>query len=290
MRFARTFLAAMVMMVAGMTTNAAHAGGPDLAKQGLAAQQQGDWPTAIDLYSQALAAGDLSTKSKAQLLGLRANAYGATGAFDKALADFAAAMDALPGQPAPFIGRSIVYRQMGDYTHAIEDAGTALDHSPGYSLAYTNRGLANFYAGNFAAAAEDFAHSQKDDPTEPDFVLWLHLSRARAGQDDAAELEANAARINPTIWSGPAVYFFLGKVSAQDLPILAGSQNLVIEMQQTCEALFYLGEADLLAGDKNGARYNFRAALKGCERYKTNYAWFSNAYGAALTELKRMGS
>ncbi len=199
-------------------------------------------------------------------------------------------MDVIPGQPAPYVGRSIVYRQIGDYAHAIEDTTTAIGHSPAYTLAYTNRGLANFYAGNFAAAAEDFTHSQKDDPTEPDFVLWLHLSRARAGQQDAAELAANAARINPSIWSGPAVYFFLNKVSAQDLPILAGSQNLVIEMQQTCDAFFYLGEADLLAGDKNGARYNFQAALKGCERYKTNYAWFSHAYGAALTELTRLGS
>lgn len=285
MRPASTFIA---MMVLAMITTAACAGGPDLAKQGLAAQQQGDWPAAIDFYSQALAAGDLTTKSKAQVLGLRANAYGATGAFDKALTDFAAAMDVMPGQPAPYVGRSIVYRQMGNYGHAIEDASTAIEHSPGYVLAYTNRGLANFYAGNFAAAAEDFTHSQKDDPAEPDFVLWLHLSRARAGQDDAAELAANAARINPSIWSGPAVHFFLGKVSAQDLLILAGSQNLVTEMQQTCEATFYLGEADLLAGDKNGARYNFQAALKGCERYKTNYAWFSNAYGAALTELNRL--
>ena len=284
----RTLLFTALLMAAMMT--AAHAGGPDLAKQGLAAQQQGDWPSAIDFYSQALADGDLNKKGEAQVLGLRANAYGATGFLDKAMADFAAAMDAVPGQPAPYVGRSIVYRQMGDYAHAIEDAGTAIDHSPGYALAYTNRGLANFYAGNFAAAAEDFTHSQKDDPTEPDFVLWLHLSRARAGQDDAAEFTANAIRINTSVWSGPAVSFFLGRVSEQDLPILAGSTNLVIEMQQTCDAYFYLGEAALLAGDRNDARYNFEAALKGCETYKTNYAWFSHAYGAALTELKRMGS
>jgi len=180
MRLARTFIAMMVtVMVVGMTTAAAFAGGLNLAKQGLAAQHEGDWPKAIDLYSQALAAGDLTSESKAFVLGLRANAYGATGAFDKSMADFAVAMDAVPGESAPYVGRSIVYRQMGDYAHAIEDASTAIAHSPAYTLAYTNRGLANFYAGNFAAAAEDFTHSQKDDPTEPDFVLWLHLSRPR---------------------------------------------------------------------------------------------------------------
>ncbi len=277
----------IALMVTAMATTA-HAGGVDLAKQGQAAQQKGDWAQAIDLYSQALAAGDLSTKSKALVLGLRANAYGATGDRDHALADFAAAMDAEPGQPAPYVGRSIVYRQMRDYVHAIEDATTAIGHSPAYALAFTNRGLANFYAGNFAAAADDFFESHKYDPGEPDFVLWLHLSRARAGQDDSAEFAANAAKINPSIWSGPAVLFFLNKVSAQDLPMLANSQNLVIQMQQNCEASFYLGEAALLAGDKSGARYNFEAVLKDCDKYKANYAWFSNAYGAALEELARL--
>ena len=285
MRLGWMFIALMVM---AMITTMAHAGGPDLAKRGLAAQQQGDWPTAIDFYSQALAAGDLGQKSKAQVLGLRANAFGATGAFDKALADYAAAMDVIPGQPAPYVGRSIVYRQTGDYSHAIEDASAAIAHSPGYALAYTNRGLANFYAGNFAAAAEDFTHSQKDDPTEPDFVLWLHLAHARAGQDDATEFAANAERINPQIWSGPAVYFFLGKVKAEDLPALAAAPNPVLQRQQTCDASFYLGEAALLAGDKDEARRQFKSVLQGCEMYKTNYAWFSHAYGAAQEELKRL--
>ena len=284
----RSTLAAAFLLAMISLAGSAWAGGLQFAKQGLAAQQTGDWPKAIDLYSQALAAGDLNKESKAFVLGLRANAYGASGDHDDALSDLAAAMDANPGQPAPYVGRSIVYRQMRDYVHAIEDATTALGHSPGYALAYTNRGLANFYAGNFAAAADDFFESHRNDPGEPDFVLWLHLSRARAGQDDAAEFAANAAKINPSLWSGPAVLFFLGKVSAENLPMLTASANLVIQMQQNCEASFYLGEAALLAGDKSGARYNFQAVLKACDIYKSNYAWFSNAYGAALEELARL--
>ena len=279
-------LIALLLAAAAATTAAA--GGVDLAKQGLAAQQQGEWQKAIDFYSQALDAGDLSQKSKAQVLGLRANAYGATGAFDKALADFAAAMEVVPGQPAPYVGRSIVYRQMRDYANAIADASTAIGHSPAYALAFTNRGLANFYAGNFAAAAEDFLHSHEDDPGEPDFVLWLHLSRARAGEDDQAEFAANAARINPKEWSGPAVYFFLGKVAAADLPGLAASPNPVLQRQQGCDASFYLGEAALVAGDKDEARRQFQSALTACDVYKTNYAWFSHTYGAALEEMRRL--
>ncbi len=281
-------LTAAFLAIAIAVAAPARAGGLQLAKEGVAAQQAGDWSRAIELYSQSLAAGDLSAKNRAEVLGLRANAYGAMGDDDRALVDFAVAMDLVPGEPAPYVGRSIVYRQMADYARAIADATAALDRSPGYAFAYTNRGLANFYAGNFAAAADDFLASHKDDPGEPDFVLWLHLSRARAGQNDQAELLADAAPINPEKWSGPAVYFFLGRVNPEDLPTLAATANPVIQMQQGCEASFYLGEAALLAGDKPGARWHFQAVLRACDLYKRNYAWFSNAYGAALTELKRL--
>jgi lipoprotein NlpI len=281
-------LALIALLLAVATATPAAAGGVDLAKQGLAAQHQGEWQRAADLYSQALAAGDLSEKGKAQVLGLRANAYGVTGAYDKALTDFAAAIDAVPGQPAPYVGRSIIYLQLRDYAHAIEDASTAIGHSPAYVLAFTNRGLANFYAGNFAAAADDFFESHKDDPGEPDFVLWLHLSRARAGEDDQAEFAANAAKINPKEWSGPAVYFFLGKVAAADLPGLAASPNPVLQRQQGCDASFYLGEAALVADDKDEARRQFQAVLTACDVYRTNYAWFSHTYGAALEEMRRL--
>jgi lipoprotein NlpI len=266
----------------------ARAGGLELANSGLAAQQQGKWDQAIDLYTQALASGDLPDNTKARVLGLRGNAYGATGAAKRALADFAAAIDLTPGQPAPYVGRGIVYRQMGDYGHAIADDDTAIAHSPGYVLAFTNRGLANFYAGRFAAAAEDFAKSSADDPGEADFVLWLHLSRARAGQDDSAEFARNAARIDPKQWAGPAVHLFLGQLKPDDLPAAAASPNSALQRQQGCEASFYLGEAALLAGQKAAARRQFQDVLDGCDLYKANYSWFSLVYGAALTELQRL--
>ena len=267
---------------------AASAAGLDLAQAGLAAQQQGEWGKAIELYTQALAAGDLPAKTQARVLGLRANAYGASGLADQALADFAAALEITPGEPAPYVGRSIVYRQIGDYEKAIADDDAAIVHSPGYALAFTNRGIANFYAGHFAAAAEDFAKSHADDPAEPDFVLWLHLAHARAGQNDSEELARNAEKIDRNRWAGAAVYFYLGQVKAEDLPAAAATGNSVIQRQQGCEASFYLGEDALLAGRKNEARKLFRSVLDACDIYKSSYSWFSPDYGAAKEELKRL--
>ncbi len=288
----RTPAACLILLILlgaiAMSNAPARAAGLDLAKAGLAAQQQGEWGKAIELYTQALAAGDLNDKTKAHVLGLRANAYGAIALPDQALADFAAALEITPGEPAPYVGRSIVYRQMGDYDKAIADDDAAIAHSPGYAFAFTNRGIANFYAGHFAAAAEDFAKSRADDPAEPDFVLWLHLAHARAGQNDSEELARNAEKIDRNRWAGAAVYFYLGQVKAEGLPAAAASGNSAIQRQQGCEASFYLGEDALLAGHKDEARKFFQSVLDACDLYKFSYSWFSQAYGAAKEELKRL--
>jgi lipoprotein NlpI len=268
---------------------AARAGGLDLAKAGLAAQKQGDWGHALQLYGQALEVGDLPPETQARVLGLRANAYGVKGLYDKATADFAAAIEITPNDPAPYVGRSIVYRQMADYSRALADDDAAIALKPDFAFAYTNRGLVNFYAGRFAAAAEDFAKSQASDPGEPDFVLWLHLSHARAGQDDKDELARNAAKVDPRRWAGPAIALFIGRIKPEDLKAMAADDNPVFQRQQGCEASFYLGEYALLQGRRDEAGRLFQSVLDDCAIYKTTYAYFSQAYGAAKEELKRIG-
>ncbi len=267
----------------------AWANASDLVKAGIGAQQRGDWSQAADLYGQALALGELSPKGRAQVLGLRANAYGTQGLHDKAIADFTDAIKIAPADPTPLVGRSIVHRQTGDYDRAIADDDAALKLVPDYTFAFTNRGMANFYAGRFAAAAGDFAKSQAADPTEPDFVLWLHLSRARAGQDDAQELARMAAKVDPKSWAGPAVALFLGQMKPEEVRAAAADKNPVLQRQQGCEAAFYLGEDALLHGRKDEARTQFQTVLEQCAMYKINYVYFSHVYGAAQTELKRVG-
>ena len=267
----------------------AWANASDLVKAGMGAQQRGDWSQAADLYGQALASGELSPKGRAQVLGLRANAYGTQGLYNQAIGDFAEAIKIAPADPTPLVGRSIVHRQIGDYDRAIADDDAALKLVPDYTFAFTNRGMANFYAGHFAAAAGDFKKSQAADPTEPDFVLWLHLSRARAGEDDAQELARMAAKVDVKSWAGPAVALFLGQMKPEEVRAAAADKNPALQRQQGCEAAFYLGENALLHGRKDEARTQFQSVLEQCAMYKVNYVYFSHVYGAAQTELKRMG-
>jgi hypothetical protein len=59
-------------------------------------------------------------------------------------------------------------------------------------------------------------------------------------------------------------------------------------LQQGCEARFYLGQSALLKGDKSAAEAQFRKVLSDCDLYRSNYVYFSRAYGAAAAELKRL--
>jgi lipoprotein NlpI len=45
-------------------------------------------------------------------------------------------------------------------------------------------------------------------------LLWLHIARQRAGQDDKQEFEANAAKLDQGRWPWPLVAFYLGNESA----------------------------------------------------------------------------
>jgi lipoprotein NlpI len=278
----------LLVLLLCVATGAAWANGLDQARAGVAAQQRGDWSTAANLFDQALAAGDLPDKAKIQVMGLRANAYGSMGLVDKAVAAFSDVIKAAPGDPQPLVGRSIVYRQMAKYDDAIADATAALKIKDDYTYAFTIRGLSELYAARFAQAAEDFVKSNAADPKEPDFVLWLHIARARAGQDDAKELAANAAKLDLKTWSGAAVAMFLGQATPDTTRAAADNeQNPVIRKQQHCEAAYYLGEDALLHAKPNDARILFQEVLDTCAMYKANYAYFSNVYGAAKEELAR---
>ncbi|HKF64074.1 MAG TPA: tetratricopeptide repeat protein [Dongiaceae bacterium] len=267
---------------------AAHADGFALAKQGFQAQKQGQWDEAIRLYSAALEAGDLDDKSRLLVMGLRGNALGIRGRYDEAVQAFDAAIRRDPSSPLPYVGRGMVHLQMGAADLAIADDEAAMKIAPEDRFAQANRALARFYLGRFDAAAEDYASLHAHDPADAGFLLWLHIARERAGADDDDAFRQDAAAIDPARWPGPAVAYFLGQGTAEEVMAAADQGSKAERLQQGCEAGFYLGEAALLKGDRSTAQAEFRKVLTDCDLYRGNYVYFSRAYGAAAAELKRL--
>jgi lipoprotein NlpI len=266
----------------------ARADGFALAKQGFQAQKQGQWDEAIRPYGAALDAGDLDDKGRLLVMGLRANALGIRGRYDEAVQAFDAAIRFDPSSPLAYVGRGMVHLQMGEADLAIADDEAALKIAPEDPFAQANRALALFYLGRFEAAAEGYAIVHAHDPSDAGFLLWLHIARARSGADDTAAFRQDAGAIDPARWPGPAVVFFLGQAKAEEVTAAADRGSKAERLQQDCEAGFYLGEAALLQGDRSAAEAQFRKVLTDCDLYRSNYVYFSRAYGAAAAELKRL--
>lgn len=107
-------------------------------------------------------------------------------------------------------------------------------------------------------------------------MLWRYLARAHIGQDGAAELSVNTARLKGKDWPYPVIEFYTGRATMEAMLAAAASDN------QRCEAAFYSGEWYLLHNDPAKARPALQTAADTCPTS------FMELYGARA-ELKRLG-
>lgn len=265
------------------------ASGIDDLMVGTAALQRRDYDQAIQFLTRALNSGELTREDQARAYALRGgayvlrgNAYLDKGDDDAAIRDYDAAIrDSNDG--LDYWGRGFAYFAKGDYDAAIRDFDAAIRLNPNYALAYSNRGELNFLTGRFAEAATDFANSLRIDPKQPNDVLWLHMSRARAGQPDADEFARNTTTIDRNTWPGPVVRFFLREIPSDLLLAAAESPDTVKRRTQRCQALFFVGEQEIVNQNLPRARELLREALDTCPLS-------SRENLAAKAELSRMGN
>jgi lipoprotein NlpI len=225
------------------------------------------------------------------LLAQRGQAYYVNGQYEQSVADFDAALRLKPALTT-LLQRGTSLRAKGDFDRAMADYTAALGLDPqdtgiDKSDIHSERGFAAFLAGRFDAAAADFqqaltlgvANHTSDVLWMPYQVAWLHIARARAGQNDADELAANSAKINLTEWPGTLAAFFLGKLKAEDIGAAASHGSM--GRSRACNMAFFVGEALLAKGDVPGADRNLRQAQSACNIHAISFL-------AADIELKRL--
>jgi len=315
------------------------AGSLDDLKAANAAAEQGNADEAIRLFSQALAASDLSPDDQVTARKGRGGGYSGKSliadAFqrsdeartmrDKAIADFDAALRLKTGDsdlyvargqnyfmndqqdqavadfsaalklkqsPVTLVQRGASYRAKGEYDSAVADytAALALDGKEagfdGWEI-YNERGYTQFLAAHYDAAAADLEKALTLGLTPrtgdvlwlPYQAAWLHIARARAGQNDAEELARSAAKIDLKQWPGTLIAFFLGQVKSDQMtpPSNHGSMGRARE----CNLTFFTGEQALAKSDKAEAARLFQRARDVCNVHTLQYL-------AAVVELKRL--
>jgi tetratricopeptide (TPR) repeat protein len=315
------------------------AGSLDDLKAANAAEENGNGEEAIRLFTQAIAAGDLSPADQLIARKRRGGEYTSRSmiadAFvrldqarslrDNAIADFTAALGLKADDASLYVDRGLAYHLNGQYDLAIADFDAALKRNDavvtrvqraaslrakgdydgavaGYTAAlgldakdsavegweiYNERGTAQFLAARFDAAAADFdkaltigsASHSGDVLWIPYQAAWLHIARARAGQNDAEELARNGGKIDLKQWPGTLVAFFLGQATLDQLS--PPSNHGAMGHGRECNLSFFTGQHALIKSDSAEAARQFQRGRAVCNVHTVTYL-------AAGIELKRL--
>jgi len=141
--------------------------------------------------------------------------------------------------------------------------------------AFNNRGKLFFYNGDFEKAAADLlrVNDLNDDAYA---MLWRYLALSHMGQDGAAELSANATRLRTKDWPYAVIDFYLGRRSLDEMRTAAAAAA-----NDKCESAFYVGEWQLLRGNKAESKASLQIAADTCPRTFIEYH-------GAISELRRL--
>lgn len=155
------------------------------------ALKEGQAAEAIDLYTACIETGNLTKKNLIVAHNDRGNAYGKTGQYPAALADFERVIELDDDDPDAFYNRGLTYKRLGRADEALADYDRAIEIKPRYSKAYNNRGSIFGERGQFRRAIDDFDTAIAIDPS--DASAWFNRGLAYYGlgawQQAAADLE-----------------------------------------------------------------------------------------------------
>ncbi len=238
----------------------------DLVRAGTDAVHQGQWDDAIRSLDQAIASRrQLSQADLVMAHSQRGYAHFAKGRADQAIVDYNEALRIAPNNADANSLRGWAHFVKGSMNRAVADSTAAIRADPNMVFAYRNRGRAQLYSGRAKAAADDFAAAVRLAPTDALGIIWLHVARVRAGQNDLGEFRDNVAKVDRRQWPGTLLDVVAGAATPEQVGDMAmGATGNKPQAERVCDAQVYFGLLQLAAGDKGEARALFKAAVEDC--------------------------
>jgi tetratricopeptide (TPR) repeat protein len=212
----------------------------------------------------------------------RGNAYASKGDHEKAIADYAKAIEIKPNSSSAYVYKGDCEMKKGDAIGAMLTFSKAIEVNPKDAEAYYFRGYANYDRRAFKEAGEDFKKAydlnRLSEFRTDQLQLRLWLIKARAGQaaDASKELKLYATkehRGRPGDWFNQIVSFLTGDLPEDQFLNLAGNKV------QTCDTHFYAGVKKVIAKDKKAAKDHFKKAID-------SGATDSAEYWSAMAEIE----
>ena len=249
---------------------------PALADDHANTCKQASGDVAIAACTRAIASGRYAGHDLAKLHYDRAVEYANKGDYDRAIADFSAAIRLDPKYDPAFNNRGAAYLAKGGHDRAIADLNEAIRLDPRDSGQYLNRGLANLYSGSLPKALADLNQSIELDPKSAYAALWRDVVERRSNLP--SRLAQASMQIDMTEWPAPIIRLYLGQMTPEAVLAAADDPDVNTRKRQVCDANFFIGELALQRGAKDEAVRLFRLAAAGCEE----------TGGVATIELKAL--
>ena len=253
------FLALGFQSAAGQTPQAAPSVNADqLLSSGIAAQQHGDYQTAIEDYRKVLAIQPGLAEARANL----GAALSAAGQFDAAIEEDTRALAAAPNKTAVRLNLALAYYKKGDLEHARSEfeavhAAKPLDLSAAVLLGYTYIKL-----GKEAEAAKLLAPLEPGHESNTDLEYVLAYGLIQSGKETEGiprmEKVARATR-------SADAYVIAGSALLNRRKFLEARADLdaAVELQPSFPGLQTMaGQARDALGDTEAALPAFQAALR----------------------------
>ncbi len=181
------------------------------------------------------------------------------------------ALSALPAAHAREIadsdgGRRVAAAETTErHAEVLADYDAWIRRRPRDPSGYFARARLSLVLGKAGAAASDLEKAVRLKPTDAYNVLWLHFARNRESAPDVIELQANAARVNRSVWPGPVLDYVTGKTEASVVLTKAGDAQGKAKAIQLCEADLFLGQDALAEGRRSEGLERLQAAARDCE-------------------------
>ncbi|MSP25385.1 MAG: hypothetical protein EXR75_09520 [Myxococcales bacterium] len=169
----------------------------------------------------------------------------------------------------------------GRFELAIGPAGRLSALEPNQWTGPYLRGISLYNLGRFDAATGDLERLCELRRGWPYCHFWLFLARERTARNGTPELLRASAAKDPLAWPRPVFGMLLGQLRDAEFLRRARHADRKLELQQLCEAHYYLGARHLLAGQTKEATEHFESTLA---TGVTNFV----EYGAATAELERL--
>ena len=147
------------------------------------------------------------------------------------------------------------------YADAVTLANQLIAQQPELWLPRYTRGRSHFELGKFKEAATDFAVLCDKREDWPYCSLWLFIAQQRSGGDGKPELERAAKALGKAAWPAAIFELMLGRSTPAKLLKAAKHDDSQRQLEQECEAYYYIGQHHLIAGRNAAATKSFKNAV-----------------------------